>query len=983
MKLQKWSDLVVDDSEQSFSKILEEVNSNIENIVSEEDSKIQIINRLLTEVLGWPHSSISAENHHENGFSDYIIKESDSNAFLIEAKRIGKLSINTAERNKVRYLKLSGSSLTNCQEGVDQAVGYCTPNGIPLAVLTDGIQWIVFKTFVLGASFKLKEAIVFPSLESIKNHFSVFYELLSRESVNKRLYNSIFDEIHNNRVNLVQEFYAPVEPSDIRINKKSDLAYDLDKVFERYLSAMAGKDDEDLIVECFVESRESRIADFSLEKMTTSVLGNITANKDVNDQLTSLIELSVATEDKTDSGQTVFIVGPTGAGKTTFLERFFKKTLTRAIKEQCVIVNVNCLDSTGNEETIIDWLTEQLISKIEQTIYHDGSPDWNQLRALYQGEYLRRAKGTGEKLYKKDKEEFQIQFSNYLEELVEKDRETYLKRLLKDIVTNRKMLPIIVIDNTDENSIEFKQKIFQFFQSLRREVKHALLIFPVTDKSAWSFSKTDIFGIYDSRSFFLPTPSPRDVFRKRVEYIKDKIQLVKTKEEKKRYFAEKGMGISIENLSGFTEVLESIFVDHDFTSKTIGQLTNYNIRRTLKLSQRVLTSSVLKIEDLVRSYVSGKPVITKYPKFIDALLKGNHKLFKKGDTPELIPIFDVDAKVRQSPLQSLRILALLKTVMQNGKSIEEQHLGVNSIVSYFDSIGGNETSIEKSLLTLLESGLIEPYDTSSSHLSPAQKVAITHKGKSHLNLAAKNSVFFYQMALTTFLLDCDLALEIKDILDNTEDFKKRVSVIKSKFASYLVKEDAKFFNHQLQNEQYSCQFDLIQEIKHFENLEKTPENDLTLTLGDNFAAGLSKKGVLATVDWYDPKKRYGFATVADLEEGAFIHLDNLLEWGIAYITEGDGILCDISRNEKGIQIDKIYDVEVDSESIEKAECKIERLYKERNYGFAKTVETNLLVYFHTYTFSEEQRKNLYEGDSFEAEIVLDNLSGTYQVRRIT
>lgn len=418
---------------------------------------------------------------------------------------------------------------------------------------------------------------------------------------------------------------------------------DLEKVFDRYFAAMAGSDDDEIIMECFVESRESRIADFSLEKITAKVLGNIGYKIDVNNQLSELIHDTVSVEENQSTGETVFIVGPTGSGKTTFLERFFKKTLSRSLKEKCLILNVNCLHHTGSEETVLSWLTQELIEIIEQSIFEEGSPNWDDLMSLYIGEYRRRARGSDKHLYDSDKTAFKVKFGEFLDEQVEKNREEYLKRLLREIVRNRKRLPIFIVDNTDEKSIEYKTRVFQYLQSMQFEAHHSLLFFPVTDRSAWAFKKTDIFGIYESKSFFLPTPSPREVFRKRADYLKRTLDFIGANKEvgHESYLAQKGIRISIEDLQGFTQALESIFVDHEFTSKTIGQLSNYNIRKTLLLSKRVLTSSVIKIEDLVRSYISGKPITTSYSRFIDALLKGNYSLYKRNDDSEILPIFGV------------------------------------------------------------------------------------------------------------------------------------------------------------------------------------------------------------------------------------------------------------------------------------------------------------------------------------------------------
>ena len=158
-------------------------------------------------------------------------------------------------------------------------------------------------------------------------------------------------------------------------------------------------------------------------------------------------------------------------------------------------------------------MTERAIDAIHKQTFASGYPEWNDLQALYQREYVKRSEGVDAPLYRRSKDEFKEKFAGFVEQLVEKDREGYLNRLLRDVVRNRKKLPIFVIDNTDEFSIAYKTTIFQYFQALRRSTEHCLLIFPATDRSAWVFSKTDIFNIYSSRSFFLPTPSPREVFQ--------------------------------------------------------------------------------------------------------------------------------------------------------------------------------------------------------------------------------------------------------------------------------------------------------------------------------------------------------------------------------------------------------------------------------------------------------------------------------------
>lgn len=974
----------INEAEERARAIVSDVLQNLENIESEEDAKIQSVNRMLSESLEWPFSDFRAERHHENGFSDYLLCIKDNPALVIEAKRLGVIDVATADKSRVRYLKVSGSSLKSALPGIEQAASYATPNGLPIAILTDGITWIVFKTFIPGSNYKNKEAIVFPSLDAILADFSLFYDLLSKNQFGKRIYNTVFDQIHNKRLLLSQRLIAPVEEIDILLSPKSELAFDLERIFSRFFSRLSGDDDEDLLIECFVETRESRIADFSLEKITTSVLGNIVpSDKSVDTELASLIASNVNTDKSfDDSGQTIFIVGPTGAGKTTFLDRFFRRTLPSAIRRRCVVLNVNCLDASGREEVALHWLTEQLIQMLEHAMYEDGSPNWEELVGLYYGEYRRRAKGVDAQLYKECKDKFKIKFGEYLENKVESDREGYLKRILEDAVRNRKLLPIIVMDNTDEFAVEYKQHFFQFAQSLRRHANHCLVIFPVTDKSAWSFSKTDIFSIYQSRSFFLPTPSPREVFRKRIEFLNKKIfQERGEKSDKGKYFSSKGIGISIENIQGFAKVLENVFVDHDYTSKTIGELTNYNIRRTLTLSQRVITSSVIKIEDLVKAYVSGDMVTTNFSMFMEALMRGNYEVYKRGDNPEIFPVFQVDSEVKQSPLLQLRLLALLSSIYYAGRSIEERHLGVQSIIEYFDTLMCPEIAVEKALIVLLEAGLVEPFDISDTALSNNQKLAISYRGIAHLRLASHNSMFFYQMALTTALTNEEVVQQIRLSYDNNIAFLSKVQKVKKIFLNYLIAEDRKYIRFDDEHNQYACQSTLLNDLSEFSKTSRSHGEELAAVLGEEYKEGIIRKKVLAVVDFYDRTKGFGFADLEDGSDRTYVSSDVLTEFGINLLRDGDRILCDIARGKKGIYIDNIYEVQPDPD-IEVKRCTVVKIFPDRGYGFVQVEDGERSAFFHVSVFNSERRQSIQVGNHFQAEICADKKGRGLQVRQV-
>lgn len=974
----------LDEAYQKILVIRDEVHGNIDNILTEEDAKIQIITRVITECLGWSFAAIGAERAHENGYSDYLVTVAGLNALIIEAKRIGRIDIRVADKAVQKNLKLNGPALSETNDGVSQAASYAQPNGVPVAVLTDGNAWIIFRPTIAGENYMNKQAFVFPSLDAVLAKFSTFYELLGRIPFSKKTYNLMFDELHNARVLLANPLTAAIDQTEISRQQKSKLAFDLEPVFDSFFSRMTGEDDEDLIIDCFVETAESRIADHSLEKMTARVLGNLaTGSSSVEEELSEYLSNAV----ELDAGESVFIVGPTGSGKSTFVERFFRRTLTEETRSKCIPVRLNFLEASGSIEPTLRWITETLIQYFEKALYNNGHPSWNELRGLYFTDYKRQSEGVHAKLYSRDKATFQERFSDFMADRVEQDREGYLKRLLSDIIHNRKKLPVIVVDNTDEFPPETKEAIFQYIQSLRVHSKHCILIFPITDKSAWSFNKSDIYSIYQSKSFFLPTPPPREVFRRRIEYLKDKVSTADHGESGRRYLTDRNISISINDLGSFADVLEDAFVSDVYAAKILGEFSNYNIRRTLRLARRVITSPVFQIEDLIVAFASGTATFNRHAKFMNALLKGDYNFFNQNDADagEIMPIFSVDRKFKQSPLLQIRILTLLEATFSGARNVEERHISIGSISDYFQGIGCTEASIDVAVGQLIRSNLVEPFDPSNRELVASQRLAINFSGRIHLRLAMNNQVFFEQMALTTEITDSDVAMMIAAAHKSKQPVLEKFASIRTLFGEYLLDQDEREMSVPPEGVAYELQRQLTETIRGFltattKTARGGEQTQSPNSLNDEIPA--IHTGVLGTVDFFDNQKGFGFVDVHEISERCYVGLDVVSSSGIDTLRDGDDILCDVGPSAKGPQITSIHDLQIKPEEVNLVDCVVVRLVPERYYGFVSIFGRKDDALFHFSLLKEGQIDQLEVGNRFKAEVRTNSKNGRQQVRRI-
>jgi 'Cold-shock' DNA-binding domain. len=584
--------------------------------------------------------------------------------------------------------------------------------------------------------------------------------------------------------------------------------------------------------------------------------------------------------------------------------------------------------------------------------------------------------GYLKKIYESDKQAFDIKFAEFLEEEVSTNREGYLESLLHFAIHNRKKLPIIVVDNTDEFSLDFKVRIFQFCNAYRRKVKYCMLMFPVTDKSAWSFSKTDIFTIHQSRSFFLPTPSPREVFRKRIDFLNRKL-VTANSVEKREYLTNKGIRIELKDVKKFAQVLDDVFVENSFTAKTLGELTNYNIRSIMNLSKRIITSPVMRIEDLITTYLTTEPI--HYSKFIDALIRGDYEAYRvsTGDDFGVISTFKVNSSKTHSPLLALRILSLLRVIKMAGRDVEERHCTVQSIVQYFEALSVDFVDIQRCLTELVSLRLIEPYDPSASVLDDNQKLAVSYKGLAHYDLSTKNSVYFFQMAITTGITDPEVVASIKGYYKSksSRSFSETTACIRKLFSEYLLREDGKYVTSTQGKEQYECQQELIRDIKSF-SVDRNGTNGI---VPDNITSFLGEK-LIGKVERYDPEKDFGFLSIKEMGQDVYFKLTNLKVNDMESLYDSDIVYCSLEQGSKGVIVSSIFGFVEGRNDFQIEKCTIKDFNSKRGFGFVEVDSTSTEIFFHRTAFPANFYEHLKEGVEFMAEIRLRD-DGKFQVRR--
>ena len=253
-----------------------------------------------------------------------------------------------------------------------------------------------------------------------------------------------------------------------------------------------------------------------------------------------------------------------------------------------------------------------------------------------------------------------------------------------------------------------------------------------------------------------PTPSPRKVIEKRVEYLEKKIEV--EKKDKGQYFLKKGIQLKLDDIESFARFLQLVFIQDTLTSKWIGSFSNYDIRTSLELTKDLISSPHLSMDEFLKLYVekdialNNKEFTIKPFRIKNALVKRTYLSYPVNHHPFIQNIFYCGGNVNTSPLLGLRILQVL-TDRKSDRSADDSFLSVSQILDYFSAMGFDRSMVYKHLQFLLSKGLISSYDPSIADINYSRSVELTPSGSEHYYWGLNDIDYAYIMLEVTPITD--------------------------------------------------------------------------------------------------------------------------------------------------------------------------------------------------------------------------------------
>lgn len=762
-----------------------EVRDYGDSVFTEQDTRVKVIDRMLVEVLNWPYADFQTEARAGRGYIDYVLQPSGYARCVLEAKRDGRpFGIET--RGGGFAYKLNGPAFSSpeAKDGIEQAVQYCAHSNAELACVTNGREWIVFRGSRLGDGKPTLagKAFLFNSLESVVENFKLFYELLEYSHILDFSFRPHFQEAEGSIIRPLVVAKSVRTPDSRTLLRSSALSADLDRVMTSFFRRLSGDDDPALIDDCFVVTRESAAADMSLVRISEDLLSRIRSlDTDSGTELTELIERVRQTK----QNEFVIIVGTKGAGKSTFVDRFFRKVLPASVAENTVLSRINLADFNGDESSVCAWMDDHLLDAMEKSVFGEESPSYEDLQGMYFDEYTRWLHGPHKYLYENNKIQFKIKFGDFLADKREHDPNGYIKRMVQHVVNVRKKLPCVVFDNADHFTHIFQDRVFQYARSLY-EGRLCMIIMPITDRTSWQFSQHGPMRSFEIESLFLPTPQPRVVIARRIAHIEKKL-VIERERPSTSYFMGRGIRLSLTDLSKFTATLQDVFVTNGLPSYWIGLLANGDTRRCLDIARAIVTSPHMGIDDLFQAYVDGSLLRVPLWRVKNSMFRGRYDIYPGDENLYVQNMFALEGDLAAFPSVGIRILRLLRDAMK--LSPKAPYVSRDQLFEYFQAMRVEPQIVSVWVQHLLEHGLCQCYDPMTINFREADRIRIAPSGYLHMKWALEDWDYIRAMSEVSPIVD-DEVVALLTTLQRVPRRARWASEIEA-FVNYVISSDQK------------------------------------------------------------------------------------------------------------------------------------------------------------------------------------------------
>ncbi len=716
---------------------------------------------MFRDVLGWAETEIVREEPADTGYADYVIGV-DFNYYHIEAKRVRprlKLSVSAG----TRIVNVNGPHLLcnpDTKKHVLQAAKYAFSLGTEYAVLTNGEQYVIFRTHIRGRRWEEGKAFVFSSLDDIESHFADFWTLLAREPVRAG--------------SLIQKFEA-AEAMTVTLSRALDHVNNSDMEMIRnpfwdtiseIVSPLLVDDplnkgvQDDIIRHCYVATPMADDTDSSIDRLLQQSLPprlEIARFKNIEIGMRdrSAFDRTVEEDIKTRNLGTYILTGGVGSGKTTFLRRFVTEVAPKFVQEFCVWLHIDYLAMGSVPQDQLDSrireYTYSQIRNILRASYFSLYPgDGGRVRELFATELGELAKT---KLYgvSEQSAKWKDETNSLIATLFDND-EVFVSRFLPTL-GSRGYRVVIVLDNTDQQGERFQEIMFLFGQRLSSVAK-AMTIIALREEKFFAAYRRGVFDAYGQRRFHIGSPDIKKVIQARLDYAL-------------RVYSEKhSRGKKDSSKPDVAQVLQVLISSTTHRRGDIARylacLSNGDMRVALSWFRDFMSSGNTDVEKIVNIVKKTGEYTVGLHEFVKSAVLAARRYYSASKS-HVVNLFARSSTTVASNMTAVRILARLSRALGAPSAHGEGYVPTTQLLKEYRMSFGTADDFVSRAGELLARGLLESEPPRAPEVERTEALRISAAGEYYLRFLARSFAYIDLVYIDTPLADGGLVRKLAEL----------------------------------------------------------------------------------------------------------------------------------------------------------------------------------------------------------------------------
>lgn len=687
---------------------------------NEAATRLQLIDQLLFDCLGWNRQDADVEDHENGEYADYVL-DRRGRLLIVEAKKEGAAFTLPDGLPRVARLNALYALGGAVEYALTQVEHYAQTRGTPYAAISNGHQLVAFVASRQdGTPPRNGRALVFESPRALLEDFATLWETLSARAISTRRLTRLLSAgaaAPPPKLSEAIADYPGVEPTDERLFMLSTLRV---LFLPDYV-----RDDEDevtFLVECYCPpgaySRLSMLSRSVLRTRYSTALGQelrvgLEQAKSKDGLTRSLLDEVAATSAGRDP---IVLLGNVGVGKTMFLRKLLRVD-ARDVSESAIMLYVNL-----GESAVLDDIRSYVVASLKAQLLNRYSVDVDEadfLRATYHAEVRRFARGINGPLARTNPTEFALREIDHLVALASQSEE-HLRRSLEHLVKLRRHQIIIVLDNVDQRGQEDQESTFVIAAAM---AKHwPCTVFVTLRPETFNASRVNrTLSAYQVRAFTVEPPRVERVAIRRLEFGD-------------RHYAQEGrlptwLGYTAESddLRAYLRIMIKSFKRSERLRETLINLSGGNTRRALELLTTFVESPHAEPYDVLRRNRGRRTdYLIPHHVFLRAVLLGDAAHYDPGAS-RIPNLFDISTSEGREHFLLPCLLGLLRRASEHHDS--EGYISMEDLIATFQDAGFSVDQIDFALRRGLNGDFLEklPPDADPRALRLTSAGAYAHR----------------------------------------------------------------------------------------------------------------------------------------------------------------------------------------------------------------------------------------------------------------